>query len=129
MRSFLMKMSWFLRGALEVPSMSVPARMMVSASWAWAAGCEIAMSGAAQRNIAANFRVGMEVSEEAGVACSRKGGICKVGEFRFGNLRSSGSTPWVVLGKSVNVKQLREILGNGEPIHSGAYHMLTGLSI
>src|ERR1700743_620585 len=72
MRSFLMKMSWFLSGAAEVPSIRTPARIMVSASWALA-GCEVATS-AAQRSIGAkNFRVGTGSLREAGGSLQQEG--------------------------------------------------------
>src|SRR5579871_4925077 len=103
MRSPLMKMSWFLSGLSEVPSMRVPARMMVSASWAWA-GWEIATRAATQNDSATNFRVRMESLREAGVACSRREGICKEDEFRFGNFSGSGTNPPGVFAQECEFK-------------------------
>src|ERR1700743_2132218 len=72
MRSFLMKMSWFLSGVAEVPSMRAPARMIVSAEslvfgdWTWVGLALAASRSAAQRSGSANFSRGMASLREAG---------------------------------------------------------------
>src|ERR1700722_1323022 len=103
-RSFLMKMSWFLSGAAEVPSMRVPARMMVSASWPWA-GCENAIS-AAQRSIGANFRRGMEISREAGGSLQQDGRNLQGWGVPIWEFAAERTHPPGVLRKNVNLKEL-----------------------
>src|ERR1700677_2476722 len=98
MRSFLMKMRWFLSGVLEVPSMRVPARTMVSASWAWM-GWQNATNAAVQRNIAASFRERMEISEEAGGSLQQEGRNLQGWSVPFWEFAMERTLPRVFLRK------------------------------
>ena len=99
-----------------MPSISVPARMMVKPAsalaglWARAGWSVKASGGVTQSESRAIFRMRMEFSVEAAVACRRMWGDCKEGEFHFGNCGGWETHPPWFLRKDVKRKRLRVLL-------------------